>query len=171
MKSENKSCVILIGMPGVGKSTAGVVLAKRLGYRFIDSDLIIQEREGRLLSEIIDRDGIDGFLAIENSVNSQIRAERCVIATGGSAVYGKNAMEHLGEIGTIVYLKQSYKNIEKRVGNLKGRGVAVRSGQTLKDLYNERCPLYEKYAQIIVDSEGLTLAETVEIIEARLGEQ
>lgn len=171
MKSENKSCVILIGMPGVGKSTAGVVLAKKMGYRFIDSDLLIQEREGRLLSEIIDRDGIDGFLAVEDSVNSQIRAERSVIATGGSAVYGENAMGHLSEIGTIVYLKQSYENIEKRVGNLKGRGVALRSGQTLKDLYNERCPLYEKYAQIIVDSEGLTLAETVEIIEARLGEQ
>lgn len=168
MEQDRKNNIILIGMPGVGKSTVGVVLAKKLGYRFMDSDLLIQEKENRLLSEIISQEGIDGFLAIEDRVNSGISAENCVIATGGSAVYGKNAMAHLTDIGTVVYLKQTLENVEKRVGNLEGRGVALRKGQTLEDLYRERCPLYEKYAQITVDGGEMTISETVDRIVQQL---
>ena len=111
--------IVLIGMPGVGKSTAGVVLAKVLGYEFIDADLIIQQQEGKLLREIIAEVGTDGFIEVENRVNSQIEVEKSVIATGGSVVYGKEAMQHLREIGTVVYLKVSYDILEKRLHDIK----------------------------------------------------
>ena len=140
--------IVLIGMPGVGKSTIGVILAKELGYQFVDADLLIQKQEKRLLKEIISEEGIEGFIAIENQVNASIEANRTVIATGGSVVYGREAMEHLGEIATVIYLKLSYKALRKRLGNLKNRGVVLRDGQTLKDLYEERVVLYEKYADI-----------------------
>ena len=146
--------IVLIGMPGSGKSTVGVVLAKMLGLHFLDSDLVIQETEGKLLSEIIEEKGPDGFLAVEDRVNAGLQCEKTVIATGGSAVFGANAMAHLKEIGTVVYLKLSYEELTTRLGNLKGRGVVLRDGQTLKDLYDERIPLYEKYADVIVDAEG-----------------
>ena len=138
--------IVLIGMPGVGKSTAGVVLAKVLGYEFIDADLIIQQQEGKLLREIIAEVGTDGFIEVENRVNSQIEVEKSVIATGGSVVYGKEAMQHLREIGTVVYLKVSYDILEKRLHDIKGRGVVLKDGQDLRGLYEERVPLYEKYA-------------------------
>lgn len=150
-KQDNKKNIVLIGMPGVGKSSVGVVLAKILGYRFVDSDLLIQEQEGKLLHEIIDEKGIDGFLSVENAVNSSINCEKCIIATGGSAVYGKEAMEHLRTIGTVLYLKADYESLRKRLGNLRGRGVVMKEGQTLLDLYNERAPLYEAYADVVVD--------------------
>ena len=142
--------IVLIGMPGVGKSTIGVILAKELGYQFVDADLLIQKQEKRLLKEIISEEGIEGFIAIENQVNASIEANRTVIATGGSVVYGREAMEHLGEIATVIYLKLSYKALRKRLGNLKNRGVVLRDGQTLKDLYEERVVLYEKYADKVV---------------------
>ena len=151
--------IVLIGMPGVGKSTIGVILAKELGYQFVDADLLIQEQEKRLLKEII-----EGFIAIENQVNASIEADRTVIATGGSVVYGKEAMEHLGEIATVIYLKLSYKALRKRLGNLKNRGVVLRDGQTLKDLYEERVVLYEKYADITIDEENKNLEETLQSI-------
>ena len=154
--------IVLIGMPGAGKSTMGVVLAKVSGRSFIDADLLIQAEEKRLLSEIIEQDGVDGFLAIEERVNASIQAENAVIATGGSVIYGPGAMEHLREIGIVVYLRLSYATIASRLFNIKGRGVALREGQTLKDLYEERCILYKKYAHIIVDEEGLGIEETVE---------
>ena len=153
--------IVLIGMPGVGKSTLGVVLAKELGYQFVDADLLIQERENRLLKEIIAEDGVDGFLKIENDVNASISADKTVIATGGSVIYGKEAMEHLKEIGTVVYLKLDYETLDSRLGNLKGRGVVLKDCQTLKDLYDERIPLYEKYADVIVDEGGLDLEQTL----------
>ena len=153
--------IVLIGMPGVGKSTLGVVLAKELGFQFVDADLLIQERENRLLKEIIAEDGVEGFLKIENDVNASIRAEKTVIATGGSVIYGSDAMEHLKEIGTVVYLKLDYETLDSRLGNLKGRGVVLKDGQTLKDLYDERIPLYEKYADVIVDEGGLDLEQTL----------
>lgn len=156
-----KENIVLIGMPGVGKSTLGVVLAKELGYQFVDADLLIQERENRLLKEIIAEDGVEGFLKIENDVNASIRAEKTVIATGGSVIYGSDAMEHLKEIGTVVYLKLDYETLDSRLGNLKGRGVVLKDGQTLKDLYDERIPLYEKYADVIVDEGGLDLEQTL----------
>ena len=156
MKGKN---VVLIGMPGCGKSTVGVVLAKTLGYRFLDSDLLIQEQEDRLLSEIISQEGIEGFEKIENRVNSGINVKKTVVATGGSVVYGKEAMEHLKSIGVVVYIKLPYNEIEHRLGDLTKRGVAIRKGQTLRDLYDEREPLYEKYADIIADEEGRTISD------------
>ena len=156
--------IVLIGMPGVGKSTAGVVLAKVLGYKFIDADLLIQEEEQRLLHEIISQDGTEKFLEIENRVNAHIQTERTVIATGGSVVYGTEAMEHLKTIGTVVYLKLCYDILEKRLDNIKGRGVVLKDGQTLRDLYEEREPLYEKYADITIDEADLSVEETIALI-------
>ena len=156
--------IVLIGMPGVGKSTIGVILAKELGYQFVDADLLIQKQEKRLLKEIISEEGIEGFIAIENQVNASIEANRTVIATGGSVVYGREAMEHLGEIATVIYLKLSYKALRKRLGNLKNRGAVLRDGQTLKDLYEERVVLYEKYADITIDEENKNLEETLQSI-------
>lgn len=138
-------------MPASGKSTVGVLLAKRLGYSFVDSDILIQEQEKRLLKEIIAQEGIEGFMEVENRVNAGICVERSVIAPGGSVIYGKEAMEHLKEISTIVYLKLSYEELEKRLGNLVDRGVVLKNGMTLRDLYNERVPYYEKYADITID--------------------
>lgn len=158
MKNNN---VILIGMPGVGKSSAGVVLAKALGYQFVDADIVIQNEEGMLLSEIIDKEGIDGFIAVEDRINASINVKRSVIATGGSAVYGINAMKHYKEIGKIVYLRARFDTINTRLSNLKGRGVAIKENQNLKDLYDERSVLYEKYADVTVDLDDLTISETV----------
>ena len=163
MKFE-KNNIILIGMPGVGKSTVGVILAKELGYQFVDSDLLIQKREKKLLRQIIAKEGVDGFIAIENEDNASIRTEKSVIATGGSVVYGQEAMEHLKEIGTVVYLKLSYKSLEKRLGNLKGRGVVLRPGQDLRALYKERTVLYEKYADVVVDEENKDIEATLQTI-------
>lgn len=160
--------IVLIGMPGVGKSTAGVVLAKVLGYQFVDADLVIQEEEKRLLHEIIKDEGTDGFIQIENRVNASINVEQSVIATGGSVVYGKEAMEHLKEIGTVVYLKLPYGELEKRLHNIKGRGVVLKDGQTLYDLYEERVLLYEKYADVIVDETNLDVEQTIQKIVEEL---
>jgi Shikimate kinase len=160
-----KNNVILIGMPGAGKSTIGVILAKVLGYKFIDSDLIIQEQEGRLLKDIIGEEGLDGFIQVENQVNSSIQTEKAVIATGGSVIYGKEAMEHLGNIGTIVYIKLNYQTLIERLGNIRQRGVVLKEGQNFKGLYMERCPLYEKYAHVIVDAEGLSIEEVMEKVK------
>ncbi|MCI9500594.1 MAG: shikimate kinase [Hungatella sp.] len=163
----------LIGMPASGKSTVGVLLAKRLGFSFVDVDIVIQEREKRLLKEIIAQEGIDGFMAVENRINASLDADRSVIAPGGSVIYGKEAMEHLREISTIVYLKLSYEDVKKRLGNLVDRGVVLKDGMTLLDLYNERVPYYERYADITVDETGQTVGETVDylrdLIEKRLG--
>ena len=160
--------VILIGMPGCGKSTVGVVLAKILGYRFLVSGLVIQESENRLLHDIIEQEGIDGFEEIENRVNASINVKKTVIATGGSVIYGKDAMEHFKEIGVIVYIDLPYEEINHRLGNLEQRGVAIRKSQTLKDLYDERVPLYEKYADISVKEENLTISQTAILIRDKL---
>ena len=148
-------------MPGVGKSTVGVILAKILGYKFVDTDLVIQEKEKKLLRDIISQQGIDGFIRTENHICSRLRAEKCVIATGGSVVYGKEAMKHLGDIGTIVYLKLDYRKLRYRLGNIKNRGVVIRKGQRLIELYNERTQLYEKYADIVIDENGCNIEKTV----------
>jgi len=163
----------LIGMPASGKSTVGVLLAKRLGFSFVDVDIVIQEKEKRLLKEIIAQEGIDGFMAVENRINASLDADHSVIAPGGSVIYRKEAMEHLREISTIVYLKLSYEDVKKRLGNLVDRGVVLKDGMTLLDLYNERVPYYERYADITVDETGQTVGETVDylrdLIEKRLG--
>lgn len=156
--------VTLIGMPGAGKSTLGVVLAKILGYEFLDSDLLIQKQEKKRLSRIIEEKGTEGFMAVENRVNASIEAENTVIATGGSVVYCDEAMQHLKSIGRVVYLKLSLEAVSRRLGNLKGRGVVLKDGQTLKELYEERTPLYEKYADIVVDEEGKDLEASLQAV-------
>ena len=166
----NRDNIILIGMPGVGKSTIGIVLAKVLGYQFVDADLLIQEAEGKLLSELIEEYGTDGFIEIENRVNSQIQTHRSVIATGGSVIYGKEAMEHLKSIGTVVYLKQNLRVLQRRLRNIKGRGVVLKEGQTLVDLYKERTVLYEKYADITVDQYKQTIQQTLKAVQEALKE-
>lgn len=160
--------VVLIGMPGVGKSTLGVLLAKALGLRFLDTDLIIQAEEHRLLRQIIKTDGVDGFLAIENRICARLDTSGAVIATGGSAVYGAEGMAHLKEIGTVVYLKLDYESLSARLGNLKNRGVVLRPRQTLRTLYDERIPLYESYADIVVDCKGKDLEETLSLAVQQL---
>ena len=154
--------IILIGMPASGKSTVGVVVAKRLGYEFIDTDLLIQKQENRLLKEIIAEEGNDGFLAIENQVNRDLEAEKAVISPGGSVVYCQEAMEHFKEIGKVVYLKASFEDINSRISNAKNRGVVLREGQTLKDLYEERTKLFEKYADYTVEEDGMGLEGTID---------
>lgn len=153
--------IVLIGMPGAGKSTVGVVLAKSLGFTFIDSDLVIQQQTGKLLHELIFTHGVEGFWQIESDVNASLQVEKAVIATGGSVCYEPEAMGHLSKIGTVVYLKLSYEEIEERLGDLNARGVTMRQGQTLRDLYLERTPLYEKYAHITVECDALKIREIV----------
>lgn len=160
-----KSNIVLIGMPGAGKSTVGVVLAKRMGYRFVDSDLVIQEKYGRLLHELIEEHGVQGFWKLENDVNASLTAQGSVIATGGSAVYGEEAMAHLKRIGEVIYLKLPYEEVAERLGDLSARGVTVLPGQSLWDLYGERIPLYEKYADIIIECNEKPLREIVAEIE------
>lgn len=157
-----KDNLIFIGMPAVGKSTVGIVVAKRLGMRFVDADLLIQEQEKKLLREIIAEVGEEGFLKIENQVNAEVQAENSVISPGGSVIYCEEAMRHYKEIGTIVYLKVSYQTIKRRIRNPKKRGVVLREGQSLRDLYNERVPYFEKYADITVCEDGCRIEETIE---------
>lgn len=157
--------IILIGMPGVGKSTVGVVLAKKLGYNFLDSDLLIQEKYKKLLHEIIEERGIEGFWQVENEVNASIKTDNTVIATSGSVIYGKDAMEHLSQLGTIVYLKLSCEELAVRLGDLNDRGVTLKEGQDLKGLYVERIPYYEKYAELTIDCEDKMIRDIVEEIK------
>lgn len=153
--------VILIGMPSAGKSTVGVLIAKKMGYDFIDTDLLIQRQEGKLLRELIAEHGPDGFLEIENRVNRDLVADKAVIAPGGSVIYCEEAMQHFKEIGTIIYLKVSYQSIKRRIGNPKRRGVVLSEGQTLRDLYDERTAIFEKYADITIDEGDLSLEDTI----------
>ena len=139
-----------------------------IGYQFIDADLLIQKQEGKLLHEIIAEKGTDGFIEIEERVNASIEASHTIIATGGSVVYGKKAMEHLSRIGTVVYLKVPYDTLEKRLEDIKGRGVVLKEGQTLRTLYDERTPLYEKYADIEISEDDLNVEQTVEKLLERL---
>lgn len=153
--------IILIGMPGAGKSTLGVVLAKILGYQFIDADLLIQSKLDKTLQKIIDACGPDGFIEVENEVLCTLSASHAIIATGGSAVYSDEAMKHLASIGTVVYLKVSYEELESRLGGLHERGVVMKNGMgmSLSDLYEERLPLYEKYADVTIDINGLSVRD------------
>lgn len=165
----NTDNIILIGMPGSGKSTAGVVLAKFLGYDFVDTDIVIQEKTGKLLRNIIADEGPEGFKKIENDINASIHCHKSVIAPGGSVIYCDDAMKHFKEIGTVIYLKLPLKELETRLGNLEARGVVLKNGQTLADLYNERTPYYDKYADLVVDEMGRTVEETIEYISKAMG--
>ena len=162
--------IVLIGMPGAGKSTLGVLLAKTLNYDFVDTDIIIQNNTGHMLYEIIADRGIDEFLSIENKTLSTLECERTIIATGGSAVYNEEAMKHLGENGVICYIKLSCGEIIKRVNNIKTRGIAMKHGKTIQDIYRERVPLYEKYADIIIEADNTGIEESIELIVSRLKE-
>ena len=167
MSKEN---IVLIGMPGVGKSTVGVILAKVLGYQFIDADLVIQKRENRLLHEIISEEGLDGFLKAEENANVYIeqKEEKSIVATGGSVVYCEKAMQELKKTGRVIYLELEYDQLKKRLGNLKGRGVVLKDGQDLRGLYEERSPLYEKYADLTVNEKNLDVEQTLQKIVDRL---
>ena len=155
-------------MPASGKSTVGVILAKILGYNFVDADIVIQEKENRKLSEIIEQEGVDGFIDIENRINAGIEVEKTVISTGGSAVYGKEAMDHYKNIGKIVYLKVDMDILTKRLKNAKQRGVVMKDGQSLVSLYNERSVLYEKYADVTIEEGNKTIEEVIADLLAAL---
>ena len=157
-----KNNIILIGMPGSGKTTVGTELAEKIGFGYIDSDSVIVAREGMRLDELIATVGREAFLDIEGKVNGELCASRCVIATGGSVIYRAQAMEKLKALGKVVYLRWSYETVAGRLGDLKKRGVAIKEGYTLKDLYAERTPLYEKYADVVVELEDGSLQNSVE---------
>lgn len=163
-----KNNVILIGMPGAGKSTVGVVLAKLLNYKFVDSDIVIQQKMKKKLKDIILKQGAEYFKKIENKINSNLNVKKSVVATGGSVVFGKDAMEHFKKIGTVVYLKVNLDSLEKRLGDLDKRGVVHKPGETLLDIFNERAPLYEKYADIIIDETDLEISQIAKKIEAAI---
>ena len=153
--------IVLIGMPGVGKSTVGVILAKLLGYKFIDTDIVIQEKEKKLLRDIIAEKGADGFIETENRILSRLSAKKSVIATGGSVVYGADAMKNLSADSIVIYLKLDYGKLRYRLGNIKNRGVVIKDGQSLSGLYRERLPLYERYADIVIDEKGCNVEKTI----------
>ena len=156
--------LILIGLPTAGKSTLGVVLAKMLGYDYIDTDLLIQKREGCRLEETIRRIGDEAFLDLEGEVCSSLSAEHTVIATGGSVIYRPLAMEHMKELGTVIYLKISLGTLQARMHDAQSRGVVIKEGQTIEGLYNERVRLYEQYADVIIDEGNLEFEEIVNIL-------
>ena len=156
--------IILVGMPGSGKSTLGIILSKKIGYGYIDSDSVIVAREGKLLPELIEQLGNDGFLDVEAKVNGSICASRCVISTGGSAIYRSDAIEKMKKNGVVVYLKISYEEVERRLGDLKTRGVVLKDGFTLRDLYEERAPLYEAQADYIVELDNAPVETNAEKI-------
>ena len=156
--------VILIGMPGSGKTTIGTQLSETIGYGYVDSDSVIVAREGKRLNEIIAQQGTEAFLNIEAKVNSELSADRCVIATGGSVIYREKTMQKLQTMGTVVYLKLSCEEIESRLGDLVKRGVAIKEGYTLKDLYEERAPLYTKYTHLTVELDGKNIDEAVQMV-------
>lgn len=156
--------IVLIGMPGAGKSTVGVLLAKRLALGFIDTDLLIQEIEGKALQDIVDGEGYEVLRDVEEKVLCALEARHAVIATGGSAVYSERAMAHLRQLGDLVYLQLPLAGILARVRNLETRGLARRPGQTLEDLFHERALLYERHAQVSLNCEGLSAEETVDAI-------
>ena len=160
--------IILIGMPGAGKSTVGIVLAKALGYKFIDTDLVIQEDQGMVLQNIIEKYGNKGFNTIENNIISSIKTDKSVIATGGSAVYGTEAMNNLKSSGNILYLELPFNEIKKRLGNLEKRGVSIEKGQTLETLYNDRITLYEKYSDLTIHCHKLQIREIINTIIKQL---
>ena len=160
--------IVLIGMPGCGKSTVGVVLAKSLGMDFVDSDLVIQSTMGATLAQLIEQHGDDGFRDIENRVNASIDVQNSIIATGGSVVYGKEAMRRLHENGLVVYIRLPYEEIERRLSNLATRGVTLKKGQTLRNLYDERIPLYEAEADYTFEPEEGDVQETVLDLAQRL---
>ena len=143
--------IVLIGMPGAGKSTIGVILAKTLGRNFIDTDIVAQETTGKLLQDIIDQEGAAAFLKIEEKTILSLHCRNAVIATGGSVVFSEKAMDHLKKDGVFIYIDISFEEMERRLNNITTRGIVLVAGQGLFDMYNQRVPLYEKFADITID--------------------
>ena len=161
--------IVLIGMPACGKSVTGVVLAKTLKMKFVDTDLLIQEAAGKGLQDVINEDGIEKFKELEEKVLSELDVENAIVSTGGSAIYYDSAMQHLKENGTVVYIKANLKTVKSRLRNIKTRGVAMGKGQTLDDLYKQRVPLYEKYADItVITNNKRNMVDTVADILAQI---
>jgi len=164
------SNIILIGMPGAGKSTVGVILAKRLGLQFYDTDLIIQVREKKRLQEIIDEKGIDYFRYVEEQVISNLQLEDCVIATGGSVVYYNNGMKDLSTTGKLVYLQVPLGALKQRIADMGQRGLVMEKGQSFEQLFAERTPLYQQYADLTVPCDGCNAEQVAAKIEKLLNE-
>lgn len=162
--------IILIGLPGAGKSTLGVILAKALGMHFIDTDIVIQDQTGRLLQEIINTDGVERFLRIEEECALSLTCSRAVISTGGSVVYSTRAMKHLRTDGIIIYLEISFEEMVRRLKNITTRGIVLEPGQSLRDMYDQRIPLYERYADIRIDCSGEAFESIVEKVVLRIRE-
>ena len=158
------SNIVLIGMPGSGKSTCGVLAAKALLKNFFDTDLLLQNLEGKRLQSIINENGIEYFNKAEERAILSLDTQGTVVATGGSVVYSEKAMAHLRSLGKIIYLRLSYDEMEGRIKNITTRGIVLKNGETLLDMYNERTVLYEKYADEILNCDGMTVEETVESI-------
>lgn len=163
--------IVLIGMPGAGKSTVGVVLAKILNYEFVDVDLLIQQRTGTTLQRLIDELGPEGFIGVEGDVLRSLDLRRTIISTGGSAVYSEEALAHLAQGGVVVYLQASYPEIRERLADFSERGVVMRSSDSasLQALFDERTPLYERSANVIVDVDGLSISEAATAVQSALG--
>ena len=161
--------IILIGMPSCGKSTLGRILAKELNYGYVDTDDVIIRQNGCPLRDILDREGVDGFVRREEEAICSVKAQRTVIATGGSAIYSEKAMAHLKALGRVVYLCLTFDEVERRLGDLHARGVAIAPGSTLQDLFNERVPLYEKYADLTVHiRDGNSVRQSVAVLLQQL---
>ena len=156
--------IILIGMPGAGKSTVGVLLAKTMGYAFLDTDLVIQQREGALLQSLVDSLGVEAFLDVEADAICSVECRGTVIAPGVSAVCRERAMSHLKALGRIVYLHLPLEELERRLNNISTRGIAMAPGETLADLFAYRAPLYRNYADLTVDVGRQSLEETVALV-------
>ncbi len=167
LKDMKKSNVVLIGMPTSGKSTVGVIAAKILGMDFVDTDIVIQQREGARLCEIIEKRGLDAFMECEEQALLSLNVKGTVIATGGSAVYSKEAMEHLKKSSEVVYLKVEKEELFKRLKEVKERGVVLRNGETLEEMYYERVKLYEEFADITIPEENSTIEDTVKDLVAK----
>jgi shikimate kinase len=161
--------IVLIGMPSAGKSTVGIIIAKILGMSFLDTDVLLQTQKGRLLQDILNKDGIEVFLNIEESTVLSLKCQNTVIATGGSVIYSEKAMKHLKKDSLVIYLHIDMKTVAQRLRNLKTRGVVLNPGQTLEDIYNERLPYYMKYADIVIDSSDYSIDETIDAIHKQLG--
>lgn len=160
--------IVLIGMPGAGKSTLGVLLAKTLGMSFVDTDLLIQQQEGRLLQQIINEKGVTGFLDVEEKVILEMKSKKTVIATGGSVIYREPAITHLKKAGCLIYLRLGFEQLQQRITNMGSRGIAMKEGQKLADIYRERTPLYDKYADLTIDISFQTVEEALQTILTKI---
>ncbi len=166
--TKTKTNIVFVGMPASGKSTVGVIIAKVMGMNFIDSDIVIQQRENAKLNELIEAHGIDDFMKREEQALMSIDVTNTVIATGGSAIYSDVGMKHLSTNATIVYLKVSLGNLKTRLTNLKERGVVIRPGESIEQMYATRSSLYEKYADVTVEEEGTSIEDTVRLVMEQL---